>query len=55
MKYYHEPVYAISIHPSGHQIAVAFASKVCLMNVLIDGFFVVKEFPIHAAHEIKFR
>ncbi len=55
MKYYNEPVYAISMHPSGHQIVVAFASKVSLMNVLIDGFSTVKEYPIHAAHEIKFR
>jgi WD40 repeat protein len=55
MKYYTEPIYAISMHPSGHQIVVAFASKVSLMNVLIDGFSVVKEFPVHAAHEIKFR
>lgn len=55
MKFYHEPVYAISIHPSGHQMAVAFSSKVCLMNILIDGFHTVKEFPIHASHGIKFR
>ena len=54
MKSYNEPVYAISVHPSGHQIVVAFASKVCLMNVLIDGFSIVKEYPIHAAYEIKF-
>lgn len=55
MKFYNEPVYAISMHPSGHQMVVAFASKVCLMNVLIDGFSTVKEYPIHAAHGIKFR
>lgn len=55
MKFYHEPVKAISIHPSGHQIAVAFASKVSLFNVLIDGFYMVKEFPIHNSPGIKFK
>ncbi|CAF4648755.1 unnamed protein product [Rotaria sp. Silwood1] len=54
MKLYNEPVYAITMHPSGHQIVVAFASKVALMNVLIDGFATVKEYPIHAAHQVKF-
>ncbi|CAF1133715.1 unnamed protein product [Rotaria sordida] len=54
MKIYNEPVYAITMHPSGHQIVVAFASKVSLMNVLIDGFATVKEYPIHAAHQVKF-
>ncbi|CAF4028290.1 unnamed protein product, partial [Rotaria sp. Silwood1] len=24
------------------------------MNVLIDGFATVKEYPIHAAHQVKF-
>jgi WD40 repeat protein len=55
MKVYAEPIYAISMHPSGHQMVVAFASKVCIMNILIDGFSTLKEFPIHAAHEIKYR
>jgi WD40 repeat protein len=55
MKLYNEPIYAISMHPSGHQFVVAFASKVSIMNVLIDNFSTVKEYPIHAAHEIKFR
>lgn len=55
LKLCNEPVYAISMHPTGHQIVVAFASKVCLMNVLIDGFSTVKEYPIHAAHEVRFR
>ncbi|CAF3214390.1 unnamed protein product [Rotaria socialis] len=54
MRLYSEPVYGISIHPSGHQLVVAFASKVSLLNVLIDGFATVKEYPIHAAHEVKF-
>ncbi|CAF2959691.1 unnamed protein product [Rotaria sp. Silwood2] len=54
MKLYNESVYAITMHPSGHQIVVAFASKVSLMNVLIDGFATVKEYPIHAAHQVKF-
>ena len=54
MRAYLEPVYAISLHPSGHQMVVAFASKVSLMNILIDGFYVVKEFPIHAAHDVRF-
>jgi WD40 repeat protein len=49
-----EPVYSIGLHPSGHQIVVAFASKVSLMNILIDGFYVVKEYPIHAAHDVRF-
>lgn len=55
MQYYAEPVYAIALHPSGHQMVVAFASKVSLMNVLIDGFSTLKEYPIHAAHNILFR
>ncbi len=55
MKLYNEPIYAISMHPSGHQFVVGFASKVCIMNVLIDGFSTIKEYPIHAAHEIKYR
>jgi WD40 repeat protein len=55
MKVYNEPVYAIAIHPAGHQFVVAFASKVCLMNILIDGFSIVKEYPIHTSHGIKFR
>lgn len=54
MKSFNEAVYAIAIHPSGHQLVVAFASKVSLLNVLIDGFSTVKEYPIHAAHEVKF-
>ncbi|CAF4088292.1 unnamed protein product, partial [Rotaria sp. Silwood1] len=32
MKLYNEPVYAITMHPSGHQIVVAFASKVALRD-----------------------
>jgi WD40 repeat protein len=55
MRFYNEPIYAISIDPTGHQIVIAFASKVSLMNVLIDGFSTVKEYPIHASHELKFR
>ena len=43
------------MHPTGHQIVVGFASKVCLMSVLIDGFSTIKEYPIHAAQDIKFR
>jgi len=55
MKVFPEPIYAISIHPTGHQLVAAFASKVCLMNILIDGFSTIKEFPIHAAHQIQYR
>lgn len=55
MQYYNEPVYALAFHPNGHQIVVAFASKVSLMNILIDGFSTLKEYPIHAAHNILFR
>ena len=55
MQYYAEPVYSIALHPSGHQMVVAFASKVSLMNILIDGFYTLKEYPIHAAHNISFR
>lgn len=54
MRAYLEPVYAIALHPNGHQMVVAFASKVTLMNILIDGFYVVKEYPIHAAHDVRF-
>ncbi len=55
IKLYNEPVYAISIHPSGLQIVVAFASRVSLMNILVDSFSTVQEFSIRAAHDIKFR
>jgi WD40 repeat protein len=55
MKVYNEPVYAISIHPNGHQFVIALASKVSLMSILIDGFATIKDYPIHAAHEVKFR
>ncbi|CAF1626128.1 unnamed protein product, partial [Adineta ricciae] len=54
IRLYSEPVYAISIHPNALQIVVAFASRVCLMNILVDGFSTVKEFAIRAAHDIKF-
>ncbi|UJR36357.1 hypothetical protein I4U23_029083 [Adineta vaga] len=54
IRLYGEPVYAISIHPNALQIVVAFASRVCLMNILVDGFSTVKEFAIRAAHDIKF-
>ncbi|CAF0950735.1 unnamed protein product [Adineta steineri] len=54
MRLYTEPVYAISIHPNALQIVVAFASRVSLMNILVDGFSTVKEFAIRAAHQIKF-
>jgi WD40 repeat protein len=55
IKAFNEPVYAISLHPTGHQMVVALASKVCLMNILIDGFETLREYPIHASHGVRFR
>ena len=55
MHLYSDMITAIGIHPSGHQLAVAFSSKVSLMNVLMDGFHVQKDYPIHGAKCIRFR
>lgn len=36
----------ISLHPNGLSLLVCFNDKVCLMNMLVDGFRTVKEFNI---------
>lgn len=45
-KDFSEEVYTISIHPAGHQILAGFSDKLRLLNILIDDFRVVREFPI---------
>ena len=45
-KDFSEEVFTVSIHPAGHQILAGFSDKLRLLNILIDDFRVVREFPI---------
>ena len=53
-KDFSEEVYTVSIHPAGHQLLAGFSDKLRLLNILIDDFRVVREFPIRGCREVSF-
>merc|ERR1719228_236725 len=53
-KDFSEEVFTVSIHPNGHQILAGFGDKLRLLNILIDDFRVVREFPIRGCREVAF-
>lgn len=36
MKEFEEPAYAITIHPAGYQLLVAFVNKIKLLNIVLN-------------------
>ncbi|XP_060758450.1 cilia- and flagella-associated protein 57-like [Neoarius graeffei] len=46
-KQFPEVLNCISLHSDGLSILMGFSDKVCLMNLLVDEFCIVKEFNIH--------
>ena len=50
-KDFSEEVFTVSIHPAGHQILAGFSDKLRLLNILIDDFRVVREFPIRGFYK----
>ncbi|XP_035106971.1 cilia- and flagella-associated protein 57 isoform X2 [Callithrix jacchus] len=53
-KGYQEEAYSISLHPSGHFIAVGFADKLRLMNLLLDDIRSFKEYSVRGSRECSF-
>lgn len=53
-KDFSEEVFTVSIHPNGHQILAGFGDKLRLLNILIDDFRIVREFPIRGCREAAF-
>lgn len=49
-KDFSEEVFTVSIHPNGHQILAGFGDKLRLLNILIDDFRIVREFPIRGLY-----
>ena len=45
-KDFSEEVFTVSIHPNGHQLLAGFGDKLRLLNILIDDFRIVREFPV---------
>lgn len=52
-KFAEEPL-ALSVHPSGLYVVVAFADKIRLASILLDDIFVTKEFTVRNCNEIRF-
>ncbi|XP_058249353.1 cilia- and flagella-associated protein 57-like [Hemibagrus wyckioides] len=44
-KEFPEDLYCMALHPNGHSILVGFCDRLCLMNILVDKFQTVQEFP----------
>ena len=53
-KYFTEEPSAISIHPSGLYVAVAFSDRIRLASILLDDIAVTKEFNVRGSLVVKF-
>ena len=51
-KDFSEEVFTVSIHPNGHQLLAGFGDKLRLLNILIDDFRIVREFPVRGDYYI---
>ena len=54
IKFFNEEPSAISVHPSGLYVAIAFTDRVRLASILLDDIAVTKEFNIRGSQEIRF-
>ena len=53
-KIFREEPFSVAMHPSGLLLAVGFADKLRLMNLLLDDIRTCHEFPIKQCREVKF-
>ena len=53
-KFFNEEPSAITIHPSGLYVAIAFTDRIRLASILLDDIAVTKEFNVRGSQEIKF-
>ena len=53
-KHFPEEPCALSVHPSGLYVVIAFADKIRVASILLDDICVTKEFNIRACTEVKF-
>mmetsp|Transcript_5890 Transcript_5890/g.6121 ORF Transcript_5890/g.6121 Transcript_5890/m.6121 type:complete len:1300 (+) Transcript_5890:152-4051(+) len=53
-KYFQEEPYALSVHPSGLYVVIAFTDKIRIASILLDDIAVTKELNIRGCTEVKF-